>query len=66
MLLGETKVGIHAPTVEGIKAALIEFYNEYKLTGKIAYNGLEVEINKYTYREMARKFADILDHLIGK
>ena len=66
VLLGETKVGIHAPTVEGIKAALIEFYKEYKLTGKIAYNGLEVEINKYTYREMARKFADILDHLIGK
>lgn len=66
VLLGKTKVGIHAPTVEGIKAALIEFYKEYKLTGKIAYNGLEAEINKYTYREMARKFADILDHLIGK
>jgi len=66
VLLGETKVGIHAPTVEGIKAALIEFYKEYKLTGKIAYNGLEAEINKYSHREMARKFAEILERLAGK
>jgi len=66
VLLGETKVGIHAPTVEGIKGALIEFYKEYKLTGKISYNGVEAEINKYTHREMARKFSEILDHLIGK
>jgi len=64
MLLGETKAGIHAPTVEGIKGALIKFYDEYKLTGKIAYHGLKTEVNKYTHREMARKFVDILDQLI--
>lgn len=66
LLLGETKAGIHAPTVEGIKSALIELYEEYKIKGKVAYNGLETEINKYTQREMAGKFADILDHLTGK
>lgn len=65
-LLNETKAGVHATTVEGIKDLLIEFYDEYKLTGKIAYNGLEIEINKYTHREIARKFAEILDYLIGE
>jgi len=63
ILLDETRAGRHAPTVEGIKGTLIEFYEEYKLTGKVAYNGLETEINKYTQREMARKFSEVLDQL---
>lgn len=66
VLLGETKAGIHAATVADIKGALIEFYEEYKLTGRIADKGLETEINRYTHREMASKFADILDRLTSK
>jgi len=64
VLLGETGVGVHAPTVEGIKYAFMKFYKEYQETSKIAYNGPETAINKYSHREMARKFSDIFDRLI--
>ena len=62
-LLDETKAGIHAPTVPNIKNALKEFYNEYAPNSKIGYQGLEPEISKYSYREIAREFAEILNHL---
>jgi len=62
-LLNETKTGIHAPTVEDIKSALIELYQEYKLKGKLAYRGKESEVNKYSHREVARKFSEILNKL---
>ena len=64
-LLDETKAGMHAPTVEAIKNVLKELYQEYNLKGKIAYKGRELKINKYSYREMARKFAEILDNITG-
>jgi len=63
-LLDETKSGMYAPTVKDIKNILRELYSEYKLKGKISYNGDMEKINKYSYREIARKFAEILDSLI--
>lgn len=62
-LLNETKAGMHAPTVEDIKNALEELYREYKLKGEAVYKAGESEINKYSHREMARKFSEILDQL---
>ena len=62
-LLTETKAGIPAKDAPDIKRALAELYQEYKLRGGVAYNGMEGEINKYSHREMARKFAEILDQL---
>ncbi|MFC1964605.1 glycosyltransferase [Chloroflexota bacterium] len=61
-LLDETMAGIHAPTIEDVKNALKELYREYKLKGAVIYKGDEVEINKYSHREMARKFSEILEH----
>lgn len=63
VLLGKTNAGVHTPTVEDIKSALMKFYEDYKLTGKVAHNGLNTEINKYTHREMASRFAQILNSL---
>ena len=65
-LLDETTAGIYCKTVEGIKSILRELYSEYKLKGKITYNGDMAKINKYSHREMARKFAEVLDSLTGK
>ncbi|MBI2859920.1 MAG: glycosyltransferase [Chloroflexi bacterium] len=64
-LLRQTGAGVHAPAVEDVKRALGELYREYKLKGEVAYHGEESEINKYSHREMARKFAGILDGLVG-
>jgi len=60
-LLNETNTGIDAKTVEDIKSALRKLYTEYKLRGKISYQGNAEKINKYSYREMAKKFADVLN-----
>ena len=64
-LLDETRAGICALTVEEIKSMLRELYREYRLRGEIAYNGVESKLSKYSHREMARKFSDILNHLTG-
>ncbi|MFC2007779.1 glycosyltransferase [Chloroflexota bacterium] len=63
-LLDETKAGIHAPTVPDIKDALKELYHEYARNGIVGYQALEPETSKYSYREMAREFAEILNHLV--
>jgi len=60
-LLYETKAGICASTVEDIKGIVKELYREYKLKGMITYDGDESKIDKYSYREMARKFTLVLD-----
>jgi glycosyltransferase involved in cell wall biosynthesis len=62
-LLSETSAGICAPTAEDIKNTLKELYQEYKLKGGIAYHGEEASVNKYSHREMAGKFAEILNNL---
>jgi glycosyltransferase involved in cell wall biosynthesis len=60
-LLADTGTGWHAPTVDDIKTILNRLYQEYKTEGHVSYNGQKAEVNKYSHREMARKFAGILD-----
>lgn len=62
-LLNETKAGVSGQTREDIKALLLRFYQEYKSTGAVSYSGDEAETSKYSHREMAKKFAAILDSL---
>jgi glycosyltransferase involved in cell wall biosynthesis len=62
-LLKETNAGVDAHTVEDIKNAFEKSYSEYKLRGKVSYQGNMEKISKYSYREMARKFAAIMNSL---
>jgi len=62
-VLYETKAGISAHTIEEIEAALLNYYEEYKLTGKVPYHPDLKEINRYSYREMANQFADLLNEM---
>ncbi|MFC1931511.1 glycosyltransferase [Chloroflexota bacterium] len=62
-LLIETKAGIQATNLPTAKKVLVKLYQEYKLKGKVVYNGIEGELNKYSHREMASKFSEIFDHL---
>jgi glycosyltransferase involved in cell wall biosynthesis len=61
--LDQTNSGVYCLKLEDIKDALEKLYSEYKLKGRIAYHGNIEEVNKYSYREMARKFAEILNNL---
>jgi hypothetical protein len=60
-LLGETKAGVCGQTREDIMALLLRLYQEYKSAGAVSYSGDESEISKYSHREMAKKFASVLD-----
>ncbi len=62
-LLKNTKAGTYVSCVEELKIAILSYYQEYKLTGKVAYKGNLTEIDKYSHREMARKFAGVLDSI---
>lgn len=63
-LLDQTKAGAYCQTVEEVKRTLSEFYSKFKTTGKISYTGDITEISKYNHREMARKYAEVLDGII--
>jgi hypothetical protein len=62
-ILIETKAGVYASAPEEIENSLLNFYQEYKNTGKINYRGDLEKINKYSYRQMAKKFAYILNQI---
>jgi glycosyltransferase involved in cell wall biosynthesis len=63
-LLDETGAGVCGQTGEEIKKLLLPLYREYKLNGAVNYSGSETEANKYSFKEMARKFAFILDSIL--
>lgn len=64
-LILATKAGLYSKEVKDIKEFIKTFYLEYKKDGKVSYNGDIKEINKYSHREMARKFADIMNELLN-
>jgi glycosyltransferase involved in cell wall biosynthesis len=62
-MLNETGAGMYAPSVEDAKGSLKGLYHEYKQTNKIRYTNNIKQIDKYSYRTMAKRFAEILDSL---
>lgn len=65
-LLAETNAGMYATSVDDVKKALEEYYREYKLKGYVEYKGEIAKNDKYSQREMARKFAEVLGTLTRK
>lgn len=62
-LLDKTRAGKHAVEVEEIKKILLEYYQEYLKQGAVSYRGDAQEAEKYSYRSMAKKFAEIFDQI---
>ena len=62
-LLKETNAGVHTSSQEEIERALKKMHSEFKLKGRVGYGGINTKIERYSQREMARKFADVLDSL---
>lgn len=62
-MLDETKAGFYGSTVEQVKNIIKDLYSEYKLKGSVSYVGDMEKIKKYSHREMARKFAELLNGL---
>ena len=62
-ILQETNAGVNVRAKDNLRDVLLNLYHEYKQKGSIAYNGSESAINRYSHKEMARKFAAILDSI---
>ena len=63
-LLDESKAGCSRGTVEQIALQIKEWYNEWKQTGNVKYYGIDSEIEKYSYPEMAKQVAEILNRAV--
>lgn len=59
-----TQVGRCISSLDCLKLQLQEWYCEYQRSGFVQYLGIETEVAKYSYREMARKTADILNDIV--
>lgn len=62
-LLEETNAGVYAISIDEIKKILINSYQEWKKQGKISYSGKMSNINKYSHREMTKKFSEVLKYI---
>jgi len=60
-LLDETGAGASGSTPPELAPILRRFYGEYREAGGVAFRGDETRIAKYSQRDMARRFAQVLD-----
>jgi hypothetical protein len=51
--------------VEEIRNFLLTSYQQYRDRGTVTYAGISSEVEQYTHRDMARKFAELFDGLRG-
>ncbi|MGA2677235.1 MAG: glycosyltransferase [Methanobacterium sp.] len=63
-ILKETNAGVNLVNLDEIKEEIENFYYEFKKFGAVSYNGIPEEIEKYSHRRMACKFANILNKII--
>lgn len=59
-LLEETQAGVHVESKDEMRGVLLQAYREYKRYGQVSYKGKLEAIERYSQREMARKYARVL------
>lgn len=62
-VLGQTQAGMTVSSDEEIKERIVALYREYKEQGYVSYAGIASEIDKYSHRKMAGKFAEALEEI---
>jgi glycosyltransferase involved in cell wall biosynthesis len=63
-LLVQTQAGIHAGNYDELKDAIIRAHQEFKELGKVQYRGDDMEVMKYSQKEMAKNFGRVLDSVL--
>jgi glycosyltransferase involved in cell wall biosynthesis len=64
-VLEETGAGVHALSKEQLRGELVKAYGQFRSTGQVAYEGLDSAVKAYTQQEMAQRFAEVLDGMVG-
>jgi GTP cyclohydrolase III len=59
-ILNDTNTGNSVKSVPEIKKVLQEYYSKYQKKGQVFYSGND-NIYKYSHKNMAKRFAEILD-----
>jgi hypothetical protein len=62
-LLTLTKTGVTVSSDAEIREHILQLYQDYNENGFVKYKGDISEIERYSQREMARKFADVLEDI---
>ena len=62
-ILDETNSGIFAISIDEIKKILVNSYKEWKMNGVVTYHGKISNINKYSHKEMAKRFSEVLNNV---
>lgn len=62
-LLDVTNAGRFAVSIEELKEYVMDSYYEWMRRGEVSFHGKMFEINKYSQREMAKKFAKVLEEI---
>jgi glycosyltransferase involved in cell wall biosynthesis len=65
-VLEETGAGVHALNKDQLRDAVMKAYSAFRSTGRVPYTGQDLAVRNYTHQEMARRFATILDGLVGE
>ena len=65
-ILKGTQAGIYARSFEEVKKTILLFYDQFTQKGGIEYNGIPSEIDNYSYKEMASKYARILNKVSNR
>lgn len=64
-VLTSTRAGRYCQTHRQLRDALLDYYREFKEQGAVGYAGVESEIQRYSYRSIARQLSSILDATVG-
>ncbi|MCP4607826.1 MAG: glycosyltransferase family 4 protein [Planctomycetes bacterium] len=62
-ILGETNAGIACSSVQDITDVILKWYQEWKKTGMVKYNGRKEAIMKYSRDKQAGQLAELLDSI---
>ncbi len=62
-LLAETGAGRFLPGKLELCDFLTRAFEEFRTTGRVSYQGSQAVIDRYSHREMVRKFAQVLDSI---
>lgn len=65
-ILQTTRAGQHAIEISSIKTILCNYYQSYIETGAVTYEGIPAEMDKYSHRNMAKKFSLVLNEAVSK
>lgn len=62
-LLDKTQAGISCSSVEEVEDVLLNWYQKFYSAGKLPYEGIDQEIEKYSRKNQAKQFASLFDSL---